>query len=135
MINSMIYTQATKSKVINPSQWKDNAYISLTWLKDDPGKFVCRGCDRADVPFSPRGYCGDCEAVYSEVDRNTMQRAYQEEYPEEPCEACGSFDCDCRKHHDEFKCERCNWETFFDPCPICRGCENCCTCIAYGPDA
>lgn len=31
MIHHMIYTQATKDKVIKPSQWKDDMRITLYW--------------------------------------------------------------------------------------------------------
>jgi hypothetical protein len=52
VIECMIYTQTTKEKVIKPSQWKDDMYISLTWndnndfdpsgLYDDDG--ICQRC-------------------------------------------------------------------------------------------
>jgi hypothetical protein len=47
----MIYTQTTKEKVIKPSQWKDDMYISLTWndnndlieIEDDES-YICPDC-------------------------------------------------------------------------------------------
>jgi hypothetical protein len=51
VIECMIYTQTTKEKVIKPSQWKDDMYISLTWndnndlieIEDDES-YICPDC-------------------------------------------------------------------------------------------
>jgi hypothetical protein len=41
MIYHVIYTQATKDKVIKSSQWKDDMYISLNWNADDDAVKKC----------------------------------------------------------------------------------------------
>jgi hypothetical protein len=47
VIECMIYTQTTKEKVIKPSQWKDDMYISLTWNDEcpDPDEAIVPGTE------------------------------------------------------------------------------------------
>lgn len=61
MIECMIYTQATKEKVIKPSQWKDDMYISLTW--DDDNDF-----DPETGRTNESDYCTRCGFICCECD-------------------------------------------------------------------
>lgn len=66
MIHHMIYTQATKDKVIKPSQWKDDMYISLNWRDDNIALpcgchytcCTCEGSDPVDMGREDDGYFG-----------------------------------------------------------------------------
>lgn len=54
MINSMIYAQATKDKVIKPSQWKDDMYITLKWECPSCGKTYLKcDCEGSRETFKP----------------------------------------------------------------------------------
>lgn len=54
MIQCMIYTQATKDKVIKPSQWKDDMYITLKWECPSCGKTYLKcDCEGSRETFRP----------------------------------------------------------------------------------
>lgn len=68
MIECAIYTQATKEKVIKPSQWKDDMYISLTWDADSDGLRLCADCGDVEVR-APRRFCSSC-ATQHQIDND-----------------------------------------------------------------